>query len=632
MNLIEKSFRKFSLRFKFAFFAIAYPAIALLIVEASNSMAIFGNSENMLLISHFVFLAPLALFAVHFMTTHFSKPIESITRATKEVASGEFKTVVLKQRNDEFGELIDSMNSMIQDLQKYQSQQLDTRRKIKELANIPKENPNPVVRLNHERKVIFINKAARPIIEFFGIDIGHAIPEKAYNDLLTDLDESGRKEFVKEIDEIHYRVFVVNNEKMDTINVYGWDISEQVKAEENLIAARDKALELSQVKSKFLATMSHEIRTPMNGIIGLSSILMDMNLTKEQEELTRSVITSANSLLTIINDILDFSKIEAGKMTIEYTPMNLEDCLKDSVDLFKVTSKDKGIDIEYILDENAPKVIESDPSRLRQIIINLVGNAIKFTDEGKVSLILKSEKIKNSDDHRLWFEIRDTGIGIPYDLQHKLFQDFSQVDGSITRKFGGTGLGLAICRKLAELLGGSIWAESKPGEGSSFFFSIKAKEAVDVDSAVSEDGSVDELDASFAEHYPLSIAIAEDNKVNQMVIKKFLKKIGYTEFTIYENGFEMAEGAKDEPYDVILMDMQMPVMSGIEASNEIMEADEIAVKPFIIAMTANAMEEDKKACYDAGMKDFVSKPIHLDALALSLKKAYSEKLENEKAA
>lgn len=631
MKIFEKLLRKLSMKAKFAVFITGYSLLALAVFEYSSNLKFFGESPFAMFMSHILFISPLAAASAFFLARHFLLPIRLIGKATKEVAKGEFKTNVLKKREDEFGELIDSLNSMIEDLHRYQTQQFETRKKIKELAHIPKENPNPVLRLDRNRKIVFVNRSARSILDYYNLEFGMELPKDTFDELVKDLDESGKKEFDHKVDEKFYRFFVVNNEEMETFNVYGWDITDQLKAKESIIEARDKALELSQIKSKFLATMSHEIRTPMNGIIGLSNILIDMDLTEEQEELTRSVITSANSLLTIINDILDFSKIEAGKMTIEYTPMNIEECMKDSIGLFTVSKKDKEIDISYELHPDTPKMIESDPSRLRQIIINLVGNAVKFTSEGSVKLICSSEKIGDTGKFRFWFEVRDTGMGIPYDLQHRLFQDFSQVDGSITRKFGGTGLGLAICRKLSELLGGSIWAESKPGDGSSFFFSIIAKPAIEADSLISTDGQIEELNADFGAKFPLSIAIAEDNKVNQMVIKKFLKKIGYQDFIVYENGFEVSEGIRDEYCDVVLMDMQMPVMSGIEASQEIMESDDIPIKPFIIAMTANAMEEDKQACFDAGMKAFVSKPIHLDKLAISLKQAFLEKSESKAA-
>jgi CheY-like chemotaxis protein len=348
---------------------------------------------------------------------------------------------------------------------------------------------------------------------------------------------------------------------------------------------------------------------------------MDMNLNEEQSEITRSIITSANSLLAIINDILDFSKIEAGKMTIEHTPMSLEESVKDCVELFKIPAQNKGIEISYELLEPLPKTIESDSSRLRQIIINLAGNAVKFTEQGEVKVVCSSESIGDGL-HRIQFEIKDSGIGIPEDLQHRLFQDFSQVDGSITRKFGGTGLGLSICKKLVELLGGKIWVESQQGIGSSFFFTVVAKEAQDINSIEAIDGGKEILDESFSANYPLQIAIAEDNVVNQMVIKKFLKKLGYHDFTVYDNGYEISEACEMESYDVVLMDMEMPVMDGIEATQEILANDTITEKPHIVAMTANAMKEDKQRCLDAGMSDFITKPIQLDLLALSLKKAF----------
>ncbi|MEE6250425.1 MAG: ATP-binding protein [Bdellovibrionota bacterium] len=556
--------------------------------------------------------------------------VTKVREAAEEIRDGNFSKRIHFERQDEIGEIFQNFNQMLSDLQVYQGQQRDTRAKIKELANISRENPNPVIRLNSDREVIFFNRAASDITKSLGLKVGKKVPEEFYQSYLKVVSEHPKWEYDKKIAGKDFKVFIVNNEKLGTINIYCWDISKQTSAEKKLIRARDKALELSQVKSRFLATMSHEIRTPMNGILGLSSILSETELNDEQKELLQSISLSANSLLSIINDILDFSKIEAGKMTMEVVPFDLQRNVSDCIDLFKVSALQKNIEINYEVEEGLPKEIASDPSRVRQVLVNLLGNAVKFTDKGKVTLNVSMKDLDDSNCEII-FAVKDTGIGIDENLQHKLFQDFSQVDGSITRKFGGTGLGLAISKSISKLLGGDIWVESTFGEGSTFYFSIQTEKVQNISSTKMNEVEY-QLDESFAQKHPLKIAIAEDNMINQMVIEKFLKKLGYHDFSLRDNGHEIVELIKDEEFDVILMDMQMPIMSGVEASIEIIDNDEIKNKPFIIAMTANAMAEDRQACEDAGMRGYIAKPIKIDNVATSLIEAFQEKQNSQKAA
>lgn len=566
----------------------------------------------------------------NWVSRQINQAVSSVRNVAEEIRDGNFSTRIDYTRQDEIGEIFQNFNQMLNDLKVYHSQQRDTRSKIKELANISRENPNPVIRLNSENEVIFYNRAATEIANHLGLKMGNKVPDEFYKSYLETIKENTKWEYDKKIDGKDFKVFIVNNQKFGTINIYCWDISKQTSAEKRLILARDKALELSQVKSRFLATMSHEIRTPMNGIIGLSAILAETSLNEEQNELLQSITLSANSLLSIINDILDFSKIEAGKMTMEIVPFELHRNISDCIDLFKVSAIQKNIDITYEIEDDLPKEIASDPSRVRQVLVNLLGNAVKFTEQGKVTLKVSMKEI--DEDHcQVVFAVEDTGIGIDENLQHKLFQDFSQVDGSITRKFGGTGLGLAISKSISKLLGGDIWVESKYGEGSTFFFSIKTQKIKNVSSTKVEEVEY-QLDESFAQTHPLKIAIAEDNLVNQMVIKKFLNKLGYFDFSMRDNGHEIVELIKDESFDVILMDMQMPLMSGVEASIEIIDNDAIENKPFIIAMTANAMAEDKLACEDAGMRGYIAKPIKIDNVAVALIEAFQDLQKSQKAA
>jgi len=391
----------------------------------------------------------------------------------------------------------------------------------------------------------------------------------------------------------------------------------------------DTALAASDAKSGFLANMSHEIRTPMNGVIGMIDSLLGTSLTVGQRESAQTIQSSAYSLLLIINDILDFSKIEAGKMTFEQVDFDLKEIIKNTIDLMATLAQGKGLHLSECIQEGTATDLVGDPTRLRQVLLNLLSNAIKFSEEGSVLLeIAQTSEI--DDEVEISFSVHDTGIGMSEEAQEKLFQSFTQADTSTTRKYGGTGLGLAICRKLVELMGGTIEATSTLGKGSTFSFSLqftKQKSFVSIDRAPT---AVSELSpATQTTAYPVSangtrILLAEDGKTNQMVAVQVLKKLGYTA-DIALNGREAVEAWRHKKYDIILMDCNMPEMDGYEATRKIRELEaERNLKPTqIIAMTASVMMEDRELCIAAGMNDFTTKPVDQHALKTALTRAKS---------
>ena len=392
--------------------------------------------------------------------------------------------------------------------------------------------------------------------------------------------------------------------------------SEIAKQTAELREANARLEEISRLKSDFLANMSHELRTPMNAIIGFSELLSETPLAEEQLDYTRTIAQSATSLLTLINDILDLAKIEAGKLELEQLPFDLAEVIGNVAAMFKIPAREKGVVVACKIDGRIPKRIMGDSNRLRQVLINLTGNAMKFTEQGGIDIQVAYER-EAAGQIVSRFSVHDSGIGIPADRVEAIFEKFTQADGSTTRKYGGTGLGLAICLQLVELMGGRLAVESEVGKGSTFYFVIPLEEAPAEIISLKEHKEAGREKASIGGR----ILLVEDNAVNQRLASILITREGY-EVEVASDGAEALEHLQHQAFDLVLMDVQMPNMDGMAATRRIreIEADPVLRQSYvglrtlkqplgIIGLTAHARKEDEIACYDSGMNGFLTKPI-----------------------
>ncbi|NQX62733.1 PAS domain S-box protein [Paenibacillus qinlingensis] len=530
-------------------------------------------------------------------------------------------------RDDNDGEPLYYITQFI-DVTKNKLAELKLQESIERYTSLKKYNHDAIISFGLDGIIINGNNMVQQmtgylIEELIGSGMSKLIGEKSSTNLLLALNDQSEIEKVeKEISLIQHKdgysveVLVTLAPIIIQTQIMGfYIIAKDMTEQKKLIIEKEAAEKTNKAKSEFLAMMSHEIRTPMNGVIGMTDVLLDTKLDEEQIEYVQIIKKSGDTLLAIINDILDFSKIESGKSELIEESLNVRDILSETVYMVMSKALEKNLEITTSVCPKVPNLVLGDITKIRQVLINLLSNAIKFTPNGaiSVSVVTVSQELNTV---RLQFAIQDTGIGVPKEQVGHLFEPFYQVDHFMTRKTEGTGLGLAICKKLVELMDGQIWHEaSKDQTGSTFLFTASFRvqsnhlDSSQYDKWPQQDGIVEN-----STEQTLKILIAEDNEVNQLVLKKMIEKLGH-KTTIVQNGKEAVEAVKRYPYDIIFMDIQMPWMDGLTATKIIHEMLNGKKSPYIVAVTAHAMKGDSERYLSEGMNAYISKPISINAIS-----------------
>ncbi|WP_051261540.1 response regulator [Desulfovibrio inopinatus] len=481
--------------------------------------------------------------------------------------------------------------------------------------NIITKNADAILVVDTRGFILYANEAAsvllgRPLEALIGAEFGVPVIDRDSAEIQIVLPDNAETKKI-----VAMRVGKSEWESQEVSLVSLRDITDRKAMETELSKTQEKARSADEAKNSFLANISHEIRTPMNGILGMTELLLSTNLTKKQKEYLEMVRLSASSLLEIFNDIIDYSNIEAGRLQLAHISFNLHALLRSSISIFATLARKKGIATEYIISPDVPVYVTGDPGRLRQVIVNLIGNAIKFTDTGSVRLTAAVSPVANRGQDaapvKIVFSVEDTGIGISKDNAKIIFDSFTQADGSFTRKFHGTGLGLSICKYLVEMMSGTITVDSEVGQGSTFSFSVMLKPAQRVTMEMAGMPQNEDLPSL----PPLNILLAEDNKVNQIFASELLTSKGHSVLAV-PNGADAIKALEEHTIDLVLMDVQMPEMDGLEATRRIRGSTSKNFDPKIpiIAMTAHALKGDRETFLSVGMNEYMSKPISWEKL------------------
>jgi signal transduction histidine kinase/ActR/RegA family two-component response regulator len=481
-------------------------------------------------------------------------------------------------------------------------------------AAFSEENTDPIMRIDHDGKLLYSNDPGIKIIDNWNTVIDGYVPGNIKKFVNNVLQHKQYQEIEVSVGATHYTLRFVPRSSRGYVNVYGRDDTEQRQAEMDLLEAKQAAEAANIAKSRFLATISHEVRTPMNGVLGMLELLLNTHLTEKQRGFAQNAIRSGKNLLGLINDILDFSKIESNNLKLEQVEFNIKDTIDDVIQIVDKEVRSKNLNLITDIDKMDFELI-GDVHRLRQILINLVGNAVKFTDQGDV--IIRVEKIsQHGDNINFKIEIRDTGIGIKPEALPYIFDDFTQQDDSTTRKFGGTGLGLAITKQLVQMMGGEIYAQSTPGQGSSFWISLQLERQISEKNRKTEHaGLTTGSDRAHDDEISLNarVLLAEDNIINQEVASAMLESAG-CEVIAVTDGQLALQALADGHFNLVLMDCQMPTMDGFEATRRIRQPQSEYSQIPIIALTADIQEGIIDQCHEAGMNDYLSKPFTHDSL------------------